>query len=193
MWPFTEKSARAIKSGEIAIIPTDTVYGIVASADHREAVEKLYTLRKRDLGKPCILLIAGIEELERFGIQLNEYQKEFLESVWPGAVSVILPVEKKWEYLHRGRGSLAFRVPAWRELREFLKQTGPLLAPSANREGKPTVKNITEAKEVFGDSLSLYIDGGVLESEPSTLIELHETDFTLVRAGKEKIFYAQEK
>src|SRR5205814_332255 len=102
------------------------------------------------------------------------------KKVWPNTVSVVLPcVDEKFKYLHRGKKSLAFRMPKNKSLLEILKQTGPLVAPSANFEGEKFAENIEEAKKYFGENVfyseaasSVYKDNGEIKSKSSTLIKL---------------------
>ncbi len=174
----------SIKNGALAIIPTDTIYGLVASALLPEAVENLYAIRGRDENKPCIILIADISELEKFGITPTPRQKEILAKLWPGTFSVILPcVNPKFAYLHRGMNSLAFRVPAKATLQALLQTTGPLLAPSANPQGEPTARNIKEAQSYFGDRIKIYLDGGEISGQPSTLLEFNGDKIKILRQG----------
>lgn len=175
-------------SSKISVIPTDTLYGIVASALDVSAVQRLYAVRGRNPEKPCIILMAGADELSRFGITPNRRIKRFLDSVWPGPVSVILPVSgDEFAYLHRGTHSLAFRVPKNDYLQKLLRETGPLLAPSANPEGKPPAETITEARAYFGDAVDQYVDGGRLTGEPSTVIDLQTETPVILRQGRANI------
>jgi len=178
-----------LKNGGIVVMPTDTIYGIVGSALNQKTVEKIYQLRKRSLDKPFIVLIGSIQDLEKFRIQLTQIQKEFLEKNWPNPLSVVLPVvDGKWEYLHRGKNSLAFRMPKNNQLLDILKEVGPLVAPSANFEGKKPAENIDEAKEYFGENVDFYIEGSNLSSSPSSLIKLNEDgNFNILRQGEFKI------
>ncbi len=170
--------------GKIAVIPTDTIYGIVSVAFNKDTVEKIYKLRKRNPTKPFIILISSLKDLKHFGIVLTQKQKDLLQKIWPNPVSVILPVKnQKWSYLHRGTKTLAFRVPDKKDLLELLKQTGPLIAPSANFEGEKPSTTIKEAKNYFGDSVSIYIDGGELDSYPSTLIKIENGQIEILRQG----------
>lgn len=171
--------------GKIGVIPTDTIYGIVTSAFDEKLVEKIYTLRKRATDKPLIILISSINDLEKFEVNLSDSQKDFLEKNWPNPLSVVLPVtSEKFIYLHRGTNSLAFRIPKDDELIELLKETGPLVAPSANIEGEKLSETIEEAKEYFGNFVDFYIDRGTIKSEPSTLIELKDDgSFNIIRQG----------
>jgi len=180
---------KQIQDGGIWVIPTDTIYGIVGSALIPEVVEKIYQLRKRATDKPFIVLISSIDDLEKFGVKLTQQQKEFLSNHWPNPLSVVLPVVgEKWEYLHRGTNSLAFRMPKDKKLLETLKQTGPLVAPSANFEGEKPSQTIEEAKKYFGNDVDYYVDGGIIKSQSSTLLSLNEDGvYTVLRQGSFRV------
>ncbi|MDP3974269.1 MAG: L-threonylcarbamoyladenylate synthase [Candidatus Daviesbacteria bacterium] len=180
---------RDLKNGGIWVIPTDTIYGIVGSALNSKTVEGIYQLRKRSLDKPFIILISSIKDLEMFGIKLTQHQRDFLQSHWPNPLSVILPISSKnFEYLHRGTESLAFRMPKDEKLTELLKQTGPLVAPSANFEGRKPSQTLAEAKKYFGNRVDYYHDSGRISAKPSTLIKLEKNGkFKILREGSFKL------
>ena len=173
-----------IRNGGVGVLPTDTLYGIVGSALNEDAVELIYALRKRNSSKPMIILIASLNDLGFFDIPLEPVLLEKVKTFWPGKVSIILDCTKKeFHYLHRGGNSLAFRLPEDEWLRELLKQTGPLVAPSANFEGEKEAKDIDQAREYFGESVDFYVDFGVLESDPSTIVRIKEGKLEVVRKG----------
>ena len=177
-----------LKNGGVVVMPTDTIYGILGSALNEKTVEKVYQLRKRNLDKPFIILISSLNDLNQFNIKLTKKQKEFLEKHWPNPISVILSCNsEKFQYLHRGKNSLAFRIPSDQKLLEILKQIGPLVAPSANYEGQKPSETIAEAKKYFGEKVGLYIDGGIIKSKASTLIEFDKKGFKILRQGSFKI------
>lgn len=169
---------KILKKGGVGVIPTDTLYGVVGSAFSKKTVERIYKVRGRDPKKPCIILISSIHDLQKFGIspELIRANKSMLEKVWPGKVSIVLPVEKKSQkkitYLHRGVESLAFRFPNKKALIAILKKTGPLVAPSANKEGFPPALTISDAKKYFGDTIDFYMSAGTRKSKPSKIISL---------------------
>lgn len=183
MWN-NEKLIKVLKDGGVAVMPTDTLYGIVGSATKPETVERIYKLRKRSPQKPCIILICGTEELEKFSIKPTEDEKNILCSCWPGPVSIVVDcVDEKFSYLTRGTGTLAFRVPQEEELRKLLSDTGPLIAPSANMEGLTPSRTIEEAKKYFAGGVDEYIDGGEISKPASKIIRLHKDGRTeLLRA-----------
>ncbi|KKU94250.1 MAG: Sua5/YciO/YrdC/YwlC family protein [Candidatus Jorgensenbacteria bacterium GW2011_GWA1_48_13] len=165
--------SQIIKKGGVGVIPTDTVYGIVGSVFSRRAVERIYRLRKRDRRKPFIVLISGFGDLKKLSVKPNKETTSLLKKLWPGPVSVILPCKnKKFAYIHRGTSSVAFRLPKDIWLRNFLKKTGPLVAPSANLAGKPPAKTIAEARKYFGNKVDFYFNKGRRGGAPSTLVEI---------------------
>ena len=179
-----ENLVKILKEEGVAVIPTDTLYGIVGRAENQSTVERIYKIRKRSPQKRCIVLIGDIHELEKFSIILTDEQKNMLKKYWsfdsaqdfqPGPVSVILDCpDNSFSYLHRGTNTLAFRLPAPQELRDLLLKTGPLIAPSANIEALLPAKNITEAQSYFGRQIDLYVDGGEIKGMASKIIKLHK-------------------
>ncbi len=169
-----------LKAGKVGVMPTDTIYGIVGSALKPDTVEEIYKLRKRDSSKPMIILISSSDDLNYFYIELTQEQEDFLKKNWPNPISVILPCpSEKFTYLHRGKKSLAFRMPKNDNLLELLKQTGPLVAPSANMGNEKPAETLEEAKKYFGDEIDFYMDGGTKQTKPSTIIQLYK-DGTII-------------
>jgi L-threonylcarbamoyladenylate synthase len=171
--------------GAIGVIPTDTVYGVVARAGDEAAVARLYELKKRE-AKPGTLIAASINQLADLGIKLRYLTA--VQQFWPGAVSVVIPCGDNLTYLHHGLRSLAVRIPADLQLRQFLEQTGPLLTSSANHPGEPPANTRAEAEKYFGDQVDFYIDGGDLSGhEPSTVIRVVDDAIEILRPGAVKI------
>ncbi len=177
-------AAHLAQPGNIAIIPTDTVYGVVARASDPQAVARLYELKQRE-NKPGTLVAYDINQLVELGIKRRYLTA--VEQFWPGAVSVIIPCGPELEYLHQGKRSLAIRIPADTWLRNLLKQVGPLVTSSANQPGEPPATTVSEAKAYFGDTVDWYEDGGVINREPSTIIRVIDDAIEVIRQGAVKI------
>jgi L-threonylcarbamoyladenylate synthase len=174
-----------IKKGAVGIFPTDTLYGIIGRAGLKEVVKKIHRLKDRSSQKPFIILIGSLLDLQKFGIKPDEKTRKFLHQIWPGKISVILPCNNKaLTYLHLGKKSLAFRLPASKYLIKLLQKTGPLVAPSANPEGKKPAETIAEAKKYFGEKVNFYVAGGKLQGAPSTIVEIKNEKILLIREGK---------
>ena len=167
---------KELADGVIAVIPTDTIYGIVTSAWNKESVERVYQLKGRNPEKPCIILISSTEQMKDFGVTDEYIQKVSLYKS-EGPTSFIVPITRTdLTYLDRGTRTLAFRIPQNipenETVRTILEESGPLIAPSANTEGNPPATAIDEAKEYFGNSVSKYINGGTITGSPSALIDI---------------------
>lgn len=164
---FDDRLVGLLLSGGVAVIRTDTIYGIVAKADLRVAVERVYRIKGRTPTKSPIVLIARPEDM------FDKYSQAELTGVaglWPGKNSVIFPSMLAPEWIARGNGSVAYRLPADKALRRLLERTGPLIAPSANPEGLVPAMSVAEAERYFGSAVDRYVNGGrVVGGAPSRL------------------------
>lgn len=171
---MNEITIKKLKKGEIGVLPTDTIYGVVGTALKQETAERLYKVRKRNPDKPFLILISSTKDLKRFFVDTSKAKKYF-EEFWPGKVTLVLPLLKegisKFKFLHRGKNTLGFRLPKSQKLLELLKKTGPLLAPSANPEGLAPAQTIKEARGYFGDTVDFYISGKT-SKKPSKIVAI---------------------
>jgi L-threonylcarbamoyladenylate synthase len=176
---FSDTAKQLLVPGAVGVIPTDTVYGLVARAADEAAVARLYELKHREL-KPGTVIAASIDQLVELGIKRRYLTA--VEQFWPGAVSVEIP--HGLTYLHQGTGRQAFRIPDDQALIALLEQTGPLQTTSANQPGEAPACVIAEAKEYFGDTVDFYVDGGDLTSnKPSTIIRVIDDAIEVIREG----------
>lgn len=179
---FTDPALVAgIAKGQVGVLSTDTVYGLVCSAKIPAAVERLYHIKQRE-HKPGTIVAASIQQLIDLGLR-RRYVKA-VESYWPNSISVIVPCDDELTYLHQGMYTLAVRVPADEHFCQLLERTGPLMTSSANAPAKPPAKNISQAKEYFADDVDFYVDGGVVaDRPPSTVIRIVDDAIEVVRQG----------
>lgn len=167
----------------IAVLPTDTIYGLHALATDHVSVQRIYNLKGRDDHKPLIVLISHVNNLKQFGVDLDSELESLLTKIWPNPVSVILPVAGNWDFLHRGSNTLAFRMPNNDFLLTLMKETGPLVSTSVNPQAQLAASTIEEAKNYFGDKVEFYEDAGKLVSEPSTVIKITNGQPEILRQG----------
>jgi L-threonylcarbamoyladenylate synthase len=172
-----------LASGGIGVLPTDTVYGVVASAANEQAVKRLYELKKRDQ-KPGTIIAASIEQLESIG-----FKRRYLTAVqqfWPNPISVVVPCETP--YLHLGKYAVAVRIPKDETIQKLLQQTGPLLTSSANTPGEQPATTIAEAKAYFDDCVDFYVDGGKLSNDhASTIIRIVDDAVEVLSQGAVRV------
>lgn len=165
--------ARLLLAGKVGVVRTDTIYGLLAKADNEPAVERVFEIKGRSNDKSPIVLVASVNQL--FDVP-SEVERQVCTQVWPGKVSVIIPTIHAPAWIERGNHSVAYRLPDDADLRGLLEKTGPLIAPSANPQGKTPAMTVQQAVEYFGDTVDFYVDGGdVTDNTPSQLVRIDET------------------
>lgn len=157
-----------LREGGIAVLKTDTLYGIVARSDDEQAVKRVRAVKKRSPDKSLIVMLAQAEDAYNGAEILQAYS----DGIHPTSIIVPSPHAPAW--LRHQDGTVAYRIPVDTQLQELLSQTGPLVAPSANPEGLPVALTIDEARMYFHDMVDYYLDGGVVEPDiaPSRLIRV---------------------
>ena len=179
----TQQLIKALQvEGTVAIIPTDTVYGIVARTKDKEAVQKLYNLKNREI-KPGTIIATDIEQLVDLGLR-RSYLVPF-KPYWPNPLTFVIPTSSlELNYLHMGKNSLAVRITNDPFLQKIILKTGPLLSTSANPPGQATAQTIIEAKNYFKNKVDVYYDGGKIGNiKASTIVRIIDDSFEILRQG----------
>ena len=167
--PCTEETLDAaadlLNRGGVAVIPTDTVYGLAAHPSHPAAVERLYAIKGRDVRKPIALLATKADAVTAFGATLPPAAAKLAAERWPGALTLVLPC---------GDGYEGFRVPDHAWTRKLLaKCGGTLRVTSANLSGRRPATDAPQALADVGLSADLVIDDGVSPGGvPSTVVKV---------------------
>lgn len=166
------EAAAALRRGELAVIPTDTVYGVAAHLDSEGAVQRLFTAKERPREKALPVLAAAAEDLE--GIAVPDSRAiELARRWWPGPLTIVLPRHGGFDLDLGGDGkSVAVRVPNLDTTLDLLGRTGPLAVTSANISGGWAAATVAEARAALGHVVSVYLDAGRLEGRPSTIVSL---------------------
>ena len=151
-------AADIIKSGGVIAFPTDTVYGIGASAIDQDAIDKLYQIKERSQEKAIPILLADLEELAQITPTPGEMVGVIMENFWPGALTLILPLLAELPSNLSPTQTVGIRIPDFPLTRELLRHTGPLAATSANLSGKKSAHNAEEARENLRGKIDLILD-----------------------------------
>ena len=183
MQSIVNKLSKYILSGELIIVPTDTVYGLVCRYDSRKAVDKIYKLKKRDRKKPLILLGYNWNALKRF-VKLTRQQVRVihelpLQKLWPGPLTLVLPASKHVPvYLNKRFKTIGIRVPKNRFLLSLLKHCPEkvLASTSANISGKKDVKEIAQKVKLF-----VMAKKGEMSGKPSKIVEIIDSKTKILR------------
>jgi len=178
-----------IKNGGIVITKTDTIYGILANALDKEAIEKIYVIKKREKNKPFIILIPNTKFLKKFKVKENPQAEKILNLKGITVIFDVNDSNNELKYLHGGTKTLAFRIPDDSEFLGFLnKLDTPIVAPSTNPSGLTPAEDIHKAIEYFKAKVDLYIDRGKSETNiPSTIVKVENSKIKILRQGSKQI------
>lgn len=156
-----ERAGVIIKDGGLAVFPTETVYGLGASAYSPDAAAAVYTAKGRPSDNPLIVHVAAPAEAEAFA-EVSDTYNDLAKRFMPGALTVILP--KKDVIPHAVTGGLstvAVRCPSDPVARELIRRAGvPVAAPSANLSGKPSPTKAEHVVRDLSGRVDMILDGG---------------------------------
>lgn len=191
---FSEAIREAIavlKSGGVVVYPTDTLYALGVNAMEPAAVERIFKIKNRAREKPLPLAVKNLKWAKELA-HIYKKEEKILNSVWPGAITVILPKRNIVpDIVTAGKPSVALRMPDYPLIDNLLGLFGyPISSTSANISGEKGIGKISEIIEIFQDNYykpDLVIDAGDLpESEPSTILDLTSDRPKILRVGPVK-------
>ncbi len=190
------KAVEFLNNSGIMICPTDTVYGFLADAGNKKAVDKIYKIKKRPKSKPLAIFVKDLKMTKKLA-EINKEQEAVLTlrlrsgqaKYWPGKYTFILKSKVKSQNFKLSKlvtgkdGTIALRIPRYKFLNSLLKKINkPLAQTSVNISGKPPLTKINDIIEQFKKYDILIIDGGNLpKSKPSKILELKEDKIKTLR------------
>ncbi len=178
-------AAEVLAAGGIAVVPTDTVYGLAARPEDADAVRAVYRAKNRPEGMHLPVLAASLGQVRALGVAFTSGAEALARRWWPGPLTLAFGFDTELQrpaWLD-GRNEVAVRVPDHDFLRTLLERTGPLLVTSANPHGAPTLRTAQDVTDGLGPSVDLVVDGGLLEDVPSTLVNVRGPLPAVERAG----------
>ncbi|MEK6711049.1 MAG: L-threonylcarbamoyladenylate synthase, partial [Nitrospinota bacterium] len=180
------RAGAVLIQGEVAALPTDTVYGLCARALDPEAVERLYRAKGRTEEKGAPVLIGHPDQLSLLAPQVPPRARLLMEALWPGPLTLILPPTPglPGRLTGGGGGGVAVRLPAQNLCRALALIAGPFAATSANWPGEPPLRDPSVIAVRFGPRIALILDGGPLGEGPaSTVVDARGGRPVLIRKG----------
>lgn len=180
-----EQACDLLKAGLVIAVPTETVYGLAASIDFSDAIEGIFRLKGRPADNPLIVHAASAEEVSKYVSEIPPHFELLASSFWPGPMTLVLPaVEESVPAVARaGLPTAAFRVPAHPLTLQLLRETGPLVMPSANLSGKPSATSVQHVEDDFGSGFSVLDGGNCQKGMESTILCWKESEWTIIRLG----------
>ncbi len=156
-----EAAAHAAASGNLVVLPTDTVYGIGADAFNAAAVRALLAAKGRGPDMPVPVLVGSWTTIEGLVMAVPPVARTLVEAFWPGGLSLVVEhaPSLQWD-LGDAKGTVMVRMPLHPVAIDLLRLVGPMAVSSANRSGQPPATTVADAQAQLGEQVSVYLDGG---------------------------------
>jgi len=182
-----DAAVRALAAGELVIVPTETVYGLAADAANPTAVAKLYEAKGRPRFNPLIAHVTDVAMARGFAA-LDERAMRLAAACWPGPLTLVAPIiapQIVCDLARAGLETVAVRAPAHRIAQGVIAGLGrPIVAPSANRSGRPSPTTFADAVAETGAAAAVALDGGdCAVGLESTVVSLLAGPPRLLRPG----------
>lgn len=186
--PGLNKVVKILNNGGVIICPTDTVYGFLADATNKKAVEKIYKIKQRPRSKPLPVFISSIKQAKELA-EIDERQEKILKKYWPGKFTFVLKRKVSCYVGHNtklygvDKKTIALRVPKYKFLNDLLKKINkPLVQTSVNISNQSAFTKIKDIKAQFKNADVLIIDVGNLpKGKASSIIDLTKQKNKILR------------
>jgi protein-tyrosine phosphatase len=189
------RAVQALAEGQLVALPTETVYGVAASACHAEAVERLLQVKGRPSGAPMALAIKSAEEAPDYVPDMSPLARRLARRCWPGPVTLVVDdqhrdsltaqLPQRVRQVITPNGTLGLRVPANEMAQDVLRMlSGPLVLTSANRSGEADAITAQEVVDALGSDVALVLDDGPCRyGQPSSVVRVKNNCFEMLREG----------
>jgi protein-tyrosine phosphatase len=189
------RAVQALAEGKIVAFPTETVYGLAASALCESAVERLIQSKHRQAGRPLALAVRSADEALDYVPEMSNLGRRLARRCWPGPVTLVIE-DHNAESLVRQlppavqeavapQATVGFRVPAHQAILDVLRLlAGPIVLTSANRSGEAEAVTAQEVVEAIGDEVNVVLDDGHSRyGQPSSVVRVYDDHFDVLRQG----------
>ena len=180
-----ELLTKILNNGELAVIPTDTVYGLVGDATNEDTIKKVFAIKQREKEKPLLILVSSIDMLSNYVESISPLEEKIINKFWPGPLTIIFKNKRNLsDTLTSGKKEIAIRMPNNKDLLNLItKLNKPIIATSANIAHKKTITSIDLLENSIKSKISYIYDGGYLQDIPSTIVKLEDNKIKFVREG----------
>lgn len=179
------KATDILQDGGIIIYPTDTVYGMGCDLYNKRGIEKIYEIKRRSKKQPLSFVCADLKDISRYA-RVSDYAYKTMKRLLPGPYTFILEASRLVpKIILPKRHTTGIRVPDNQICLSLVGELGhPIISTSVTVEDGEVLSNPLEIKERFRHRVDLIIDGGILVSEPSSVISLVDDSIEIIRVGK---------
>ncbi|MFA6537206.1 MAG: L-threonylcarbamoyladenylate synthase [Patescibacteria group bacterium] len=183
-YPKIKKAVDVLKSGGVIVYPTDTIYGFGCDIFNKKAVQKIYEIKKKKISG-FSFICPDLKEISKYA-HVSDYAYKIIKRLLPGAYTFVFKATKFVpKELIPEKKTVAIRIPNNQICLNLIKQLGqPIITTSVNITKEPYFSDPLEIEKEFGEQVDLIIDGGILQNEPSSVIDLSGETALIIRKGK---------
>jgi L-threonylcarbamoyladenylate synthase len=173
-----------LNKGALVAFPTDTVYGLGASAFDGQAIEEIYMAKSRPLEKSIPILIGDIHDLEQVAVDIPELALKLADRFWPGPLTLVIPKRAGLPRQVSSTSTVGVRMPDHPFALKLLRLAGPMAVTSANLSGQSSPTTAEQVKNQLSGRLLLILDGGRTPGGiPSTVVDCLGAELAILREG----------
>lgn len=178
-----DQAARILDKGGIVVAPTETRYGLLGRIDNPDVLKKLYGLKGRQGRQPSAVFVRDQEEIFEFGCE-NKLSRTLAQQFLPGPLTLVLKDKSGYPEPIVVGGKIGIRFSSSLVIAKILNKVKfNITATSANISGGKELETIEEIAAVFRSNVDLYLDGGHLDSLPSTVVDCSCDTYKILRSG----------
>ena len=180
-----KKAVEVLQDGGVIIYPTDTVYGLGCALSSKRGIDRIYEIKRRSRKRPLSFVCADLKDISRYA-RVSDFAYKTMKRLLPGPYTFILEASRLVpKTILPKRLATGIRVPDNQICISLVRELGqPIISTSVSTEDGEVLSNPVEIKDKFGHTVDMIIDGGILVSEPSSIISLVDDTIEIVREGK---------
>lgn len=181
-----EKVVQIINDGNLVILPTDTIYGIIGDAFNKDAIEKVYIAKKREKNKQLILLVDSIDMARKYTKKISELESHLYEKY--SKYSLTIELQKNGNLPKEYNSTVTYvgvRIPYNDDLIKIIKMLNrPVFSTSANISGQPVITSVSLLDKNLKKYIDYVYDAGVINNVASTIVKVENDKIIIIRNGK---------
>lgn len=180
-----DTAQKLLKTGEVVAVPTETVYGLAASLQSEAAIQKIFQLKGRPSDNPLIIHISEANQISSFAADIPDDFAALAKAFWPGPLALVIPVipDSVPSIVRANLPTAAFRIPNHPIALALIRQSGPIVMPSANLSGTPSSTCRKHVEADFGDDFPVLDGDFCSKGVESTILIYQDQRWQIIRQG----------
>ncbi|MBI4550777.1 MAG: threonylcarbamoyl-AMP synthase [Candidatus Latescibacteria bacterium] len=173
-------------TGAVIVYPTDTIYGLGCDIFNKKTIERIYQIKQESLKKPLSFVCADLTDLAQYAKNISNTSYRLMKRLLPGPYTFILEASRLVpKVMVSKRKTVGIRVPENEICLAIVRELGhPIVSTSVTRDEDEILNNPADIEARFGKVVDVIVDGGILVSEPSTVVDLTGEEPVVIRKGK---------